>query len=402
MNVGNSNRNDHLERSRKISDFFEHRLLGKVCIVLNTRSTEWLSCNQISSATIIIVKIAVLVSGGVDSSVALALLKEAGYDISAFYLKIWLEDEVSHLGDCAWEADLEYVEKTCKQLAVPLQVISLQREYWDTVVTETIAEVKQGLTPNPDIWCNEKVKFGSVYQKIPAEFTKVATGHYAQVEKKGEKFWLKSAPDAVKDQAYFLSRLTQAQLARAMFPIGHLQKDEVREVATNWKLPSRNRPDSQGICFLGKFKFSDFLRAHVGVQVGEIIDIDANKVIGEHDGFWFYTIGQRQGLGLSGGPWYVVGKNTAENQIFVSGRLPNELGVTSFEIVACNWIPEAPDDRSYRIKLRHGPSFNMGSLQILDNDRAHITLEKTDANLAPGQSAVLYKNGYCLGGGIVA
>ncbi len=346
-------------------------------------------------------KIAALVSGGVDSSVALALLKDAGHDVTAFYLKIWLEDEVVHLGDCAWEEDLEFVEATCKQLNVPLNVISLQREYWDTVVAETIAEVKQGLTPNPDIWCNEKIKFGSFYQKIPAEYEKVATGHYAQVEEQSGSFWLKSAPDAVKDQTYFLSRLSQNQLQRAMFPIGHLAKSEVRALAEKYRLPSRNRPDSQGICFLGKFKFRDFLRAHVGESVGDIVEIETQKVLGTHEGFWFYTIGQRQGLGLSGGPWFVVAKDTGKNMVFVSRQEPNSIGRKEFEIQNCNWISTPPDSGVYQIKLRHGPSFVEGILEHFSATSAKILLSKPDANLAPGQSAVVYCDGYCLGGGII-
>lgn len=346
-------------------------------------------------------KIAALVSGGVDSSVALALLKNAGHDVTAFYLKIWLEDEVSHLGECAWEEDLEFIEATCKLLDVPLRVISLQREYWDTVVAETIAEVKQGLTPNPDIWCNEKVKFGSFYQKIPDDFAKVATGHYAQVEEREGKYFLKQAPDAVKDQTYFLSRLSQAQLARAMFPIGDFRKNEVRSLAEKYRLPSRNRPDSQGICFLGKFKFRDFLRAHVGEQLGDIVEIESQKVLGTHEGFWFYTIGQRQGLGLSGGPWFVVAKDTDKNIVFVSRQEPTAIGRTRFEITDCNWIPTPPKNGVYQIKLRHGPNFVEADLEHRSETSAKIALAQPDANIAAGQSAVLYRDGYCLGGGIV-
>lgn len=347
-------------------------------------------------------KIAALVSGGVDSSVALALLKEAGHDITAFYLKIWLEDEVQHLGDCAWETDLEYVEATCKKFDVPLQVISMQREYWNTVVTETIAEVKAGRTPNPDIWCNEKVKFGSFYSKIPDTFEKVATGHYAQVKKKENAFWLKTAPDPIKDQTYFLSRLNQKQLGRAMFPIGHLPKSEVRQMAEKYDLPTKNRPDSQGICFLGKFKFSDFLREHLGEKKGDIIEKETGKKIGEHNGFWFYTLGQRQGLGLSGGPWFVVEKDIKRNKILVSVNTPLQSGAKKFIIENCNFIPHPPQDEEYEIKLRHGKNFTKGKLQKIDKKTATIILDVADRGIATGQSAVLYTDGYCLGGGIIA
>lgn len=360
-------------------------------------------------------KIAALVSGGVDSSVALALLKEAGHDVTAFYLKIWLEDEVEHLGDCAWETDLKYVKATCKKLDVPLQILSMQREYWDTVVAETLAEVQAGRTPNPDIWCNEKVKFGSFYSKIPDEFEKIATGHYAQVEEKNKEFFLKSAPDPVKDQTYFLSRLTQKQLGRAMFPIGHLPKSEVRALAETYNLPTKNRPDSQGICFLGKFKFSDFLREHLGEKKGDILEKETKKKIGEHNGFWFYTLGQRQGLGLSGGPWFVVEKNIEKNEIIVSANAPLHSGTKEFVIEHCNFIPHDPENGEYNIKLRHGKNFTKGKLLHFSHDTnsecekeetkgicAKIILEKADRGIASGQSAVLYKNEYCFGGGIIS
>jgi len=347
-------------------------------------------------------KIAALVSGGVDSSVSLALLSEAGFDVTAFYLKIWLEDEALMRGECAWEEDLDYIEKTCKLLNVPLTILSLQREYWDTVVAETIAEVKSGLTPNPDIWCNEKIKFGSFYKKIPADFAKVATGHYAQVEEKDGKFWLRLAPDKVKDQTYFLSRLTQTQLSRAMFPIGHLEKKEVRALAKKFNLPSRDRPDSQGICFLGKFKFSDFLRTHVGEKPGPIIDADTGKAIGTHSGFWFHTIGQRQGLGLSGGPWFVVAKDTQANTVSVSRKSPEEIGSKIIHIKNCNWIPALPEAGQYSVKLRHGPAFVTGNLELFPDHSGVITLAEKQRGLAPGQSAVVYQNEYCLGGGIMA
>ncbi len=345
-------------------------------------------------------KIAALVSGGVDSSVALALLKQAGHDVTAFYLKIWLEDEVKHLGDCAWEQDIEYVEKTCKQLDVPFRVISLQREYWDKVVAETITEIQEGFTPNPDIWCNEKIKFGSFYEKIPREFEKVATGHYAQIEEKDGEFFLKSAPDPIKDQTYFLSRLHQKQLSRAMFPIGHLPKKEVRTLAKKYNLPTASRPDSQGICFLGQFKFSDFLEEHLGKKEGNIIEKETQKILGKHNGFWFHTIGQRQGLGLSGGPWFVVDKNPATNQVFVSKNAPIDSGTNTFEIINCNWIPKKPPTGEYKIKLRHGEKFHSGTLEYT-NGKTIITLTKPDRGIASGQSTVLYKNGYCFGGGIV-
>ena len=243
-------------------------------------------------------KIAVLISGGVDSSVALRLLKEQGHELTAFYLKIWLEDELSYLGDCPWEEDLSYVRAVCEQAGVPLQVVSLQKEYWDHVVSYTMQEIKAGRTPNPDILCNQRIKFGMFFNHIDASFDKVATGHYAQVKEQNGIFSLHRAPDPIKDQTYFLSYLSQAQLARALFPIGHLQKEQVRQLAQQFDLPNKERKDSQGICFLGKLKFNDFIKFHVGEKPGDMIEYETGKKLGTHKGFWFHTIGQRQGSGL--------------------------------------------------------------------------------------------------------
>ncbi|QQS58935.1 tRNA 2-thiouridine(34) synthase MnmA [Candidatus Peregrinibacteria bacterium] len=347
-------------------------------------------------------KIACLVSGGVDSSVALSLLRDAGHDVTAFYLKIWLEDELKHLGDCAWEEDLLFVEETCKKLNVPLTVFSLQQEYWRSVVQETIAEVREGRTPNPDIWCNERIKFGAFYEKIPDEFEKVATGHYAQVEEKNGQFLLKTSADAKKDQTYFLSRLSQRQLSRAWFPIGHLQKQEVRHIAEKKKLPSQNRPDSQGICFLGKFKFSDFLKTHLGEEEGNILERETGNILGKHQGFWFYTHGQRQGIGLSGGPWFVVEKRPKTNEILVSKNATEKSGKNTLFLTSENWIPVCPTAKNYRVKIRHSESFEEGALAFGNNGGAVVHLNKPDRGLSPGQTAVLYDNEYCLGGGIIS
>jgi tRNA-specific 2-thiouridylase len=265
-------------------------------------------------------KIAVLLSGGVDSSVALSLLKDQGHDLKAFYLKIWLQDEFSFLGECPWWEDLKYVRAVCEQAEVPLEIISLQNEYWDTVVNYTIEEVKEGRTPNPDVYCNSLIKFGEFYYKIDSSFEKVASGHYAQVNKENGKFNLFRSPDPVKDQTYFLAYLTQNQLSRALFPIGKFIKKEIRELAKKYQLPTMERKDSQGICFIGQVKFKEFIKHHLGEIEGEIIDTDSNSVMGKHPGYYYYTIGQRSGLGLGGGPWYVVNKDVEKNIVYVSSE----------------------------------------------------------------------------------
>ncbi len=346
-------------------------------------------------------KIAVLLSGGVDSSVALKLLKDEGHDLTAFYLKIWLQDEFSFLGECPWEEDLEYARSVCAQLDVPLEVLPLQNEYWDTVVTYTLTEIKEGRTPNPDIFCNSLIKFGQFYNKIDPSFEKVASGHYARVEENG-KFTLKRSPDPVKDQTYFLAYLTQQQLSRALFPIGRFNKSEIRELAEQADLPNKVRKDSQGICFLGQIKFAEFIKHHLGVKKGEIVDIDTGKVMGEHDGYYYYTIGQRSGLGLGGGPWYVVKKDIKENEIYISHENTAERARDRFTAGKFNWINKAPaEGKEYLVKIRHGANFYKSSIVYQGEDEAIITLDRPDKGIAPGQFAVIYEDEVCLGGGVI-
>lgn len=344
-----------------------------------------------------------LLSGGVDSSVALSLLKEQGHDVTAFYLKIWLEDELAYLGDCPWEQDLDYAQKVCAKLGIPLKIINLQKDYWEKVVSYTINEVKNGRTPSPDIFCNNRIKFGAFYEKIDASLEKVATGHYAQIEEKDGKYFLKRSPDPIKDQTYFLSHLNKKQLSRAMFPIGHLTKEEVRKLAQEYDLPTKSRKDSQGICFLGKIKFSNFIKHHLGIKKGDLIEIETNKKIGEHNGFWYYTIGQRKGIGLSGGPWYVVKKDTNNNIVYVSNKYFSEdkkrdqLKVTDF-----NWINKKPEKTNLQVKIRHGKELYNCKLSFVDENNAIVKLDKQDQGLAPGQFAVFYDNDICLGCGVIA
>lgn len=349
-------------------------------------------------------KIAVLVSGGVDSSVALHLLKQQGHDLTAFYLKIWLEDELSFLGDCPWEQDLAYVRAVCEQLDVPLRVISLQKEYHDQVVSYTVNEVKHGRTPNPDILCNQRIKFGMFWSKVGQEFDKVATGHYAQVIEKEGKAHLYCAPDEIKDQTYFLSHLSQEQLRKALFPIGHLTKAEVRQLAEQYDLLNKNRKDSQGICFLGKLKFRDFIAHYLGTKRGDLIEYETGIKQGEHDGFWFYTIGQRQGIGLAGGPWYVVAKSSVKNIIYISRHYyAPEKDRDTFVMEGCNWITgERPQKNALAVKMRHGKHAYACTVNFLPGGTLKVQLNARDQGIAPGQFAVLYDNNECLGGGIIA
>lgn len=347
-------------------------------------------------------KIAALVSGGVDSSVALALLKQAGHAITAFYIKIWLEDELSFLGTCPWEEDLAYVRQVCEQLQVPLQVVSLQKEYHEAVVAYTIAQAKAGNTPNPDILCNTHIKFGAFYDKFGKDFDAIATGHYAQVAKENGITKLITSPDEVKDQTYFLSHLSQEQLKKAMFPIGHMRKEQVRALARQFNLATKDRKDSQGICFLGKLKFKDFLKHHLGEMPGPIKEYETGKLLGSHQGYWFHTIGQRQGLGLAGGPWYVVSKDSKNNIIWVSSHYYEADKVRDkVTITDCNWISgSAPAQHEVTVKLRHGAPRHTAQLSCTDRT-VYLQLAGHDQGIAPGQFAALYNQEECLGSGVI-
>ena len=341
-----------------------------------------------------------LISGGVDSSVALKLLKDQGHDITAFYLKIWLEDELASIGgECPWEKDLSYVRQICEDADVPLEIVPMQKEYFDTVVEYAISEVKVGRTPNPDIMCNNYVKFGLFCDKIDDTYEKIATGHYAQVEEEDGVYYLKKTPDPIKDQTYFLGRLNQKQLKRVMFPIGHLAKNEVRELAEKYDLPNKKRKDSQGICFLGKVKYPEFLRHYLGEKPGDIIEFETGEKVGDHEGFWYYTVGQRKGIKLSGGPWFVVNKDTEKNIVYVSKSYHDEdKSRNTLEVNDFNWFSgEAPKQTSLQVKLRHGEHFYQCEIEYLDSERARITLDSDDQGIAAGQFAVFYDGTRCLG-----
>jgi tRNA-specific 2-thiouridylase len=348
-------------------------------------------------------KVAVLVSGGVDSSVALQLLKDQGYDVVAFYLKIWLEDELSYLGDCPWEEDLGYVKQVCEQLDVPLEIVSLQKEYKDEVVAHTIAEVKQGRTPNPDILCNQRIKFGLFLDKIDKSFTKIASGHYAQVRENNGLIELVQSPDPIKDQTYFLSHLSQNQLQRVMFPIGHLQKSDVRVLADQFNLANKDRKDSQGICFLGKFKFSDFIKHHLGTRTGVMIEKETEAVMGNHNGFWFYTIGQRQGLGLAGGPWYVVEKDIKNNIVYISRNYyAHDKQRDRFKVDAIHWLSdEYHGIQTCAVKLRHGAHKYACTIEYNNDGSALIILDGHDQGIAAGQYAVFYSGDVCIASAVI-
>jgi len=406
--------------------------------------------------------VALLLSGGVDSSVAFRLLLEEGYDVVPFYLKIWLEDELAHLGECPWEDDVTTCRQVCDQVGIELQIVSLQEEYHQRVMRHTLNECSLGRTPNPDILCNSRVKFGCFLEylegSLPNQFDYIASGHYAQVQRtpsepnintNGEESSSSSdsnpksneapvvarlfrAPDPVKDQSYFLCALNQAQLSRLLFPIGHLEKKQVRELAEAFELPNRHRPDSQGLCFLGKVKFRDFMQIHLGEKPGTIVDAVTGETIGKHHGVWYHTVGQRKGIGpylepkaSSKGPWYVVAKDPSQNIVFASNRYDEDVFVqarSEFHVENIGWITgkepihllagggDATESRCYNLvfKIRHGPKLATGSLELPknndnDNEGGIVRLDAKDGGLAPGQYVVFYtEDAECLGGGIIS
>jgi tRNA-specific 2-thiouridylase len=323
--------------------------------------------------------------------------------VTAFYLKVWLEDELSHLGTCPWEEDLRFAREVCRRLDVPLEVRSLQRPYWDRVVSYAISELEAGRTPSPDVLCNQRIKFGAFLDDIDPGFERVASGHYARREERGGRVVLMRGVDPVKDQTYFLSRLSQDQLARAWFPLGGLPKSDVRRLAREMDLPNQDRKDSQGICFLGKIRYRDFIRHHLGEREGEVIELDSGRVLGRHRGYWFHTIGQREGLGLSHGPWFVQGKDVARNVVYVAHRdrvaaSPRD----SFDVEGLHWIAgDPPARRELAVRVRHGRALHEATLD-LEGGRGRVRLVKGDPGIAPGQFAVFYEGDICLGAAIIA
>ena len=350
-------------------------------------------------------KIAALVSGGVDSSVTIPLLKEQGYDPHIFYIKIGMENDTAFM-DCPSEEDIEITTWIAKKYNCKFDIVDLQQEYWDTVVKYTIDTVKNGLTPNPDIMCNLLIKFGAFNDRFGKDFDKIVTGHYARNYETDEGIFLSTAVDRVKDQTYFLSQITYEQLKKTMFPIGHLPKSRVREIALNMKLPSATRPDSQGICFLGKINYTDFIKDQVGEMRGEIRELETNNLLGEHKGFWFHTIGQRRGLKLSGGPWFVVKKDIAKNIVYVSkgydpiARYSDKINIENIKFFNPNH--DYSDLSRVKFKIRHQPEFNLGNIVTNETGSTIISDEKI-SGIAPGQFAVIYdfEEKTCLGSAVI-
>lgn len=364
-------------------------------------------------------KIAVLISGGVDSSVVVDKLYREGHELHLFYIRIGSDNGE---GDCSAEEDMEMCTLIAHKYELPLQEVSLHEEYWDSVMKYTLRTVREGLTPHPDMMCNKLVKFGFFEERWGHMFDKVATGHYASVIEKDGKYWLGTAVDPVKDQTDFLAQISYKQLSHLLFPLGDLPKSEVRRLASEAGLPTAERKDSQGICFLGKINYNDFIERHLGTRPGPIVEIETGKKIGMHRGYWFHTIGQRKGLGLSGGPWYVVRKNIRDNVVYVSNGYDTRRQYgRHIPVEEMHWITENPfDNRSsydmeakdginncemkVTFKTRHSPEFMKGKLTRQEEGGYEVESDTDVQGIAPGQYAIIYTpdKKICLGSGMIS
>ena len=350
--------------------------------------------------------IAVLISGGVDSAVVVHQLKEQGKDLHLFYIRIGMDNDE---GDCSAEEDIEMCTLIAHRYGLPLEVVSLHEEYWDHVMEYALRTVEAGLTPNPDMMCNRMIKFGFFEERWGKDFDKTATGHYATTEVVDGVKYLATAVDPVKDQTDFLAQITYDQLKHVMFPIGSLPKDEVRRIAEAAHLPNAHRRDSQGICFLGQIDYNDFIRRHLGERPGPIIELETGRKLGEHRGYWFHTIGQRKGLGLSGGPWYVVRKNVDENVIYVSNgygtakQYGRTLRLDEMHFISGNPWDGVDGSVDIMFKNRHTPNIMRGKFTRIGERQWVIESEQDVQGIAPGQFAVIYDaHGHlCYGSGII-
>lgn len=336
--------------------------------------------------------IAALVSGGVDSSVVVHLLKEQGYTPDIFYIRIGMEDEEGYI-DCPAEEDIEITQWIARKYGCRFEEVNLHKEYWDNVVSYTIESVRKGLTPNPDVMCNKLIKFGAFDDRRGHAYDRIATGHYATTAIVDGRTFLATAKDPVKDQTDFLSQLSYRQIQKLMFPIGHLMKNEVRAIAHEAGLPSADRKDSQGICFLGKINYNDFIKRYLGEREGKIVELESGKVLGTHKGYWFHTIGQRKGLYLSGGPWFVVRKDIEENVLYVSqGYDPREQYGDRITLMGFHPLApvELPLPMEVKFKIRHTPEFHPGRLVQLPDGLVQIESGELIQGIAAGQYATIY------------
>lgn len=354
-------------------------------------------------------KVYVGMSGGVDSSVTAALLKQQGYDVTGIYMKNWSQDLPGFV--CPWKEDYQDAKRVAVQLGIPFKLYDFEKEYRHKVVDYMIDSYQAGLTPNPDVMCNQEVKFKLFLTAALEDGADlIATGHYARIVPSAvadtieRPSTLLTGLDKNKDQSYFLYRVTEEALARSLMPLGGLTKTEVRTMAKKLGLATADKKDSQGICFVGKVGIKEFLQQFVTTRPGAIID-QHGKVIGEHDGALFYTIGQRQGLHVGGGlPYYVVGKNMTKNEVYVTTDLQDDrLWRSTFDLTQTHWINAEPAPAGrYHVRTRYRAALTpVKSLHKQSGGRWRLVLQDEVRALTPGQSAVLYAGDRVVGGGIV-
>lgn len=348
-------------------------------------------------------KIAVLISGGVDSAVVVHLLCEQGYRPDLFYIKIGNNGDDSLT--CTAEEDLEFCHLIARRYGLKLEVVDLQRQYWNKVMTYVVEKVRLGLTPNPDVMCNKLIKFGCFNDEAGHLYDTIATGHYARTLLINGQKWLATTHDIVKDQTDFLAQIDSLQLKKLIFPLGDLTKEEVRRVATEAQLPNARRRDSQGICFLGKINYNDLLRRFLDEREGDVIEWGTGRKVGTHHGYWFHTIGQRKGLGLGGGPWFVIKKDIGTNTIFVShGEADKQYGtefyLRDFHFITDDYWRGQTEPIDLTFKIRHTVAAIHGTMSR-EGNLLHITSEKPLQGIAPGQFGVLYDKDWniCVGSG---
>ena len=349
-------------------------------------------------------RVVIGMSGGVDSSVAALLLKQQGYDVIGIFMKNW--DDTDDTGYCTATEDFNDVVAVCNQIGIPYYSVNFEKEYWDRVFTYFLNEYKAGRTPNPDVMCNKEIKFNAFLDHalaLGADY--LATGHYARVERDNDQTYLLRGIDENKDQTYFLSQLNQEQLSKSMFPIGDLPKKEVRRIAEEFGLATAKKKDSTGICFIGERDFKEFLSNYLPAQPGEMRTYDG-ELKGRHDGLMYYTLGQRHGLGIggSGEPWFVVGKDIAKNILYVGQGFENENLYTDRLFASqLNWINGQAPGESFTCtaKFRYRQPDQEVTVHLRGDDQCEVVFHNAQRAVTPGQAVVFYDGDRCLGGGTI-
>lgn len=380
-------------------------------------------------------KVFVGLSGGVDSAVAAALLKEQGFDVHGIYMKNWSRDIAGHT--CPWQEDLQSARSVAAHAQIPFTIYDFEKEYFEEVTKYMVSTYQQGLTPNPDVMCNQKIKFDTFYNKCLSEGAEyVATGHYARLSNQSQQISLSDLPvstdsskstarslasdlprtsseldaqvnlmkavDETKDQTYFLYRMNPRIAKQIIFPLGNLKKTDVRKLAQKFNLPNHARPDSQGLCFVGNVPMRDFLSEFIKPQKGKTID-EHGKKLGEHQGAFAFTIGQRHGLGIGGGqPYFVYEIDTKNNTVRVTSDEDSPLlNKKEFTICDCIWWQKPEAQSKLEVRVRYRSKTNTCEIKSTGKDQFKVTLQNPERAIAPGQSAVFYNGSTVVGGGII-